>query len=788
MNAEWHVVTPEYIQQALDALTWVTQDYEFNPLESLQIVDDLIVKEGLTFINSPRRFALNEILTSTVETLYRNHRQALGLVDAFTDVVNVASATSFIVEDASTEVAKLIGFSWIYFHYVKNLMGLSQQQFSILTNINSRTIRRYQKIVVEQLADHIAKLELIARKNKRVSRLGAKLPHKGNRVEIWGRERELQTIKESSRHFHIIGLSGIGKTALVEYAINNTIDNDTVDQIVWLDSPASAEFVKDSIYEQFVMESVPVSLENLMLLQRFIIVLDNCELLFEDAPALNKLLSEFSNAQVFLTTGLFVTPILECKQIFLKELDLRALERLVLEESVGGEQTHDLPSQVQKLIGGNPAAVKLFLKYQELYNLETSQKFVMEHLFNDLFSQLTNAMRLAWLLVSLCQDYRLNLLFLADLNLSQLHFEDFAALVQRHIIVDISGTLSMSRMSRLFIQSQYQNQPQLQDEFTNFMTEIDKLLIYSEHVSLIISEAVLSTEWIVLGDDLKKYVVDLLWQFGIQHGRYAQWYAILNNLAGDFSQANNSLLLGYSICSRYLGRFEQSQQLLKSIVEHTGLGGQFDLQAKALLELCVLLRHQANYNEISNILKRLKTLLPIVDSHELTERLLIEETEYAIDIGQWDLAQENLARLPVEVPRKIFMQLEVLANFEAERLSETSLEFIIQDLIERSYDSTAWIAQAHVLIARILEKQGNIKVAVGHFSAALSILEQQDNDPFSLARTQSNLAAALLMLDQISGVSELIDAALHTQRIIGDHRGFAVTMHNNRVLARKIVS
>ena len=63
-----------------------------------------------------------------------------------------------------------------------------------------------------------------------------------------------------------------------------------------------------------------------------------------------------------------------------------------------------------------------------------------------------------------------------------------------------------------------------------------------------------------------------------------------------------------------------------------------------------------------------------------------------------------------------------------------------------------------------------------------------DNDPFALARTQTNLAALFITSNQLIDAQELLKSAENIQRKIGDRVGLAATMHNEHVLGRKIVN
>ena len=113
---------------------------------------------------------------------------------------------------------------------------------------------------------------------------------------------------------------------------------------------------------------------------------------------------------------------------------------------------------------------------------------------------------------------------------------------------------------------------------------------------------------------------------------------------------------------------------------------------------------------------------------------------------------------------------------------------MIEDLLEEFRYNSSLTARIHILLGRIYEKETDRKAAINHLAIAMSTFIDTDNDPFALARTQSNLAALLINSNQLEEAQELLNSANHIQRNIGDRVGLAVTMHNEHALIRKIVN
>lgn len=53
MKSEALLISVEYVRQALDALVHAAHEAEFNPLQSLQIVQDRLLSDDFTFLLIP---------------------------------------------------------------------------------------------------------------------------------------------------------------------------------------------------------------------------------------------------------------------------------------------------------------------------------------------------------------------------------------------------------------------------------------------------------------------------------------------------------------------------------------------------------------------------------------------------------------------------------------------------------------------------------------------------------------------------------------------------------------
>jgi tetratricopeptide (TPR) repeat protein len=91
----------------------------------------------------------------------------------------------------------------------------------------------------------------------------------------------------------------------------------------------------------------------------------------------------------------------------------------------------------------------------------------------------------------------------------------------------------------------------------------------------------------------------------------------------------------------------------------------------------------------------------------------------------------------------------------------------------------------YTVVGRSYEKEGNFEQAGRYFSDALTLLERLD-DPYSLARAQTNLAVALFPLKRYGDAGLLLSRAEKIQSLLRDRVGLNVTRHNRRILGHYI--
>ncbi|MBA3874862.1 MAG: hypothetical protein H0X30_37515 [Anaerolineae bacterium] len=260
VTPELLLITNEYVREALDQLIQATPTNPANPLQHLHLIDSHMLTSDFTFFQNPRKFALNDLLVSTIRTEYLRQRNLHGFAPVDMDIP-LLNATHVILEDATTGNSDLIGWSWLYFHYIEMNLRITQQQFCQLVRLDDRTIRRYQSNTIDQLAKYLVRMEQNARESRRRQILYFQLPHQGTIAELIEREKELLLVRKSKiKHYHIVGVAGIGKTVFVERVLKEQIDHDAFDHLVWSHAPDSIDTVRSYMRERLLNEDSKITL------------------------------------------------------------------------------------------------------------------------------------------------------------------------------------------------------------------------------------------------------------------------------------------------------------------------------------------------------------------------------------------------------------------------------------------------------------------------------------------------------------------------------------------------
>lgn len=792
VNPESFLITNEYVRQALDQLVQNASNDLVNPLQFLQLVDAYLLTADFTFFQHPRQFALGELLIGVIRKQYESQRWVYGLPTIRSEV-NLMDATEVIKEDAATTNPDLIGWSWLYFHYVEINLHMSQQKFCEIVNLDDRTIRRYQNNTIDQMTKHLIRMEQETREIRRVHLLYLQLPHQGEVSDLLERERELELLKSSqSKHFQIVGALGIGKSVFVEYFLQHMITDDELDRIVWLQSPENVEDVLSYLNEQLLIENSTITIREYCSLKRVAVVIDDSDYLHNDLPKLQNFLQELSGAYIFLTCHIF-KPLLSCFQIHLRELSLLATKKLLSDLNPDYKEYFefvDFGKSVWQSIGGNPFAIKLLAQNWSVLDIQSATFMTLDKIFSGVYDVLSSSERMAWLLLALLNHSTSSLMDLTDIVSPFVNINDFIALSRLHITETSNrnaSNISLTHSAHRYIQYCYENSSELQNIFSAFWEFVIRDADRLSPLILTLVENTLSVSWIKISPDNFLEAANSFWEKGVLNGHYTKWHSILSKYATQLQSDTLDLVLGYGICQRYLGRWSQADSIFTSIIEYAGHHGDFLRQARALIELAILFRYQGDYRRTVDALNHIYMLPDARLDIRTVNRATIEHIELELERDNLVSAEAYLRHLPDNEPRKNILQIEIYTRQLA--VVDTEIIGLLGDKLFSDFSYSSSIsARIHTLIGRLWEKNSDFASAIKHHSIALSLLLEQDNDPFALARVQSNLASLFIRNKRLTEARELLNLAQHIQRQIGDRVGLAATIHNQHVIDRKIVN
>jgi hypothetical protein len=198
------------VRQALRTLWSSSTTHLANPLHFLNLVDEALTDPDLPCTIQDREYIFNERLTELVSRCYSASRKAMRLGEPAVDYLDT------LQEEAHCGSLVLLGWSWLYHHFVRVDMNLSAEVFCAAVDIDGRTLRRYQNRTIMRLTTVLISEEWQARQRCRRQGLYAMLPTPA-KVQVFGREPLLAFLRrlwaqENPGLVFITGGPGIGKT------------------------------------------------------------------------------------------------------------------------------------------------------------------------------------------------------------------------------------------------------------------------------------------------------------------------------------------------------------------------------------------------------------------------------------------------------------------------------------------------------------------------------------------------------------------------------------------------
>lgn len=772
---------PPFIDQkmvhiALDALLYTTSVTP-NPLESLLLVDELLTDPDFPLTSHARAVALNQILATIIsEELNEQHR--IKKLSSLKDHPSVEDALTALTHAARTDDPELISWNLLYYRYIQADLNLGQKNILEAIPVDERTLRRYQNHAVRRLTERLIHLEALARARQRKRRLLASLPSTTT-LPLIGRQEVLARVRQLNehglpQHFWVSGAPGIGKTAFVQEIIHRQIEEEQIDQLIWLHQPVSADFVRYILSETLVPDNSRISVRECLLLYRVSVVMDGIEILQSDLAALESLLEYLTPAQVFMTSLRYVPLRRPVSHITLGELtfpEVFELTQAAVKYDSRLNWSEDEAAVVWDKVGGNPLAAILVARSMSEGAVSSNEAINLERLYDHLYAALSPTLQRAWVAFAMLSND------VTDPPPWFITTSDITQLSDVHIL-EGETHLQLTAAARTYIRENVSSSRVIRRYLNEIVDLLHQQLTHTTSNLLGLVEQLLLADWVDIPDSYRQIWIESLWFQGIHEGHIASWCQILERCPKRSSQ----LQLAYGICLRRLSEWDLAQKVFEDVLYSTGQIGNFLQQARVLIELGILYRSRGYYHQAMTMFRKAEATLVRHKDDNLKQALRLEQAQVAVDHGDPKTAQFYLAALDPRLGRVLALESEVaLLKGEFGRC-----QTLAQEVLSSLGSDRVAQASIHTIMGRSYVQQADFESAHKHFAAALTLLEPLGNTS-ALARVWSNLGAVSIHLKEYDNAQTLLVRAEEIQLLLGDQVALATTHHNLNYLKTHVV-
>jgi tetratricopeptide (TPR) repeat protein len=494
----------------------------------------------------------------------------------------------------------------------------------------------------------------------------------------------------------------------------------------------------------------------------------------DQSNSLAALLAEFSPALVLLI-GQHFTVIPGVVSLVVSEFtqqEAAAFFHRLLEQGAYPDEFQPDFRGIWSQIGGNPLALQLVVQNWRFYDRQNVALASVEQLFENLYSHLSERLKLNWVMFVLFPSTSVTEDVCLKLWPVQADHEAITTLRRWHMLesaLDSPDTCFLSNAARLYIEEQYRTAHRTHQMIDELVDDLEAYLEDRPAAVYWPLEHLLLSEWYETNDRRERWV-RALYREGVEQGRWAVWRRLLENTPSVTSDPDIGII--YSLCLRRLGEWASAQETLERIVAQTGRDGQFLAQARAMIELAILLRGRGEYEKAAALLSRSETTAARHHDDTMRNQVKMEQAQTALDVGDLRSAIRVLMALPASKRTLSLLGEVYLVGGELER-SRTIIE---RDLNEYSH-TPGEKARLFTLLGRAFEKQRNFQQAKTYFSSALTLLETQ-YEPFALARAQANMGALMIQEQSWEEAYQLLTQAETTQTRLNDRVALQMTQHN----------
>ncbi|MCU0512656.1 MAG: hypothetical protein MUE40_08795 [Anaerolineae bacterium] len=767
------------VAAALETLLYsTTATPDAKPLYALTVVDEFLDDPALPAAVTAREFALSIILTELITNELTAQRAVAGLPPPAAGCSRAAASVD-ITRDARQKAPELLAWSLLYHTYARPDLNLTQRDFCALAAVETRTLYRYRQHGLKRLTQRLMAVEWQARRRYRHRQMLAQIPQQDAQPFI-GRQDILARLEADLRQGHIVGISGLpgsGKSALLRQVVRGWIAADALDDLLWIEQPASLKAIYQRLQRWLVPAGSRLSVAAVMQARQVMIVIDGLESLGDiAAPDWRQLLALLSHARTLIAGQRLLATEAPCTHYRLTGLNAAEASAFVQQHlqqrRLDVTAAEDYAGSLRALTDGNPAAMRLALAHLEQDNHDFFHGPVLASMYEALYARCTPDVQQVWRLLAVLSPVSAGHLYSLP-PVAARAMPRLLALALLDYLPD-SGEYRLMTSAAQYIAQGCQAVPPM---LAALHEDVALCLAHFGAPPLWWLARLADTAWLPLPPAL---VQDWLqqrqdWQQLIQL-EPERGLDVFRRYPPDRFETR----LLYAICLRKSGDMLAAAPLFQALLAEAGQAGHFEQQTAVMVEYAIAARLVGAYQTALEQLERAQRLARHYRQAALAQRITAEMLQIAIDTQDAARAGDYLRHLDEDETNTALlilrMELYLLLNqMPACRQLARTLEAASLSLLDRGLVQT--------IIGRSYEAQPH-PAAITAFENAVQFFERA-GDVYALARAQSNLAALLIQTGDYDDAGQFLAAAAQTQQRLQDVIGLSVTRLNQQTLDRQ---
>lgn len=740
-------------------------------LQHLALVDLYLENPSRPPTEDIRGWALRSLLVKTITEALSEQRRFFDLPLASSREKR-RTAFECIQQDSLQNSHVLLGWSILFYRYVRADLAITTQELADYVNVHQRTIRRERHDAILRLRDRLADAEWKARQMNQRRMLRANIPEK--QVKLLERDSEMNLIlnrlkDNQATHFFVTGATGIGKSAFAAAVAHQLIDENALDFIIWLSKPQHVMDVKNAVHDALLPYPSEAEMNALLLEYRTLVVIDDATSLIMKHEEWLDLLRYLNHAIVLVCHRehvLFPHPIIH---IPIRELSEFGIYELIKTYPLAETITETLQKQIWENVGGNPRSVDYALRQIANGNRIQFGALALRSIYHNLFEQLDNDFRGLWILLATLPNGihvgNLNFLIGSDNRLF-----DYGLIE----LLDSDG-----QMLQFVPSARYYIETIIASDKALAILAIEKLKAILGGKSFPLPRTVSDVFLEIL--ECSWLEIDVRAAFAVLSGldtriltipQLRKWW---QQITVYDVEPSLELLLLKGIAARRLHYYDEAFLILDHIIQQTGQIGEFVQQSVARYELAVLYQSRAEFDRAIHVYRELESYPVQTANQSLMVQIKRQQARIAIEKRNAEIAVRYLESYPRVIQDEILLCEALLIRGDGEACREQA-EIHLQDVQEEPLLASS----LYTIIGRSYAQDGRIDEAIGYLNATLALTERFNTD-FDIARAQCNLASVYLQLDEeqsLDYAGQLLGQAQSTQMLIVDTVGLLITERN----------